>query len=226
MHKGKVALKHAWRRANGRDAQFAAMLGCRRQHLADFWRRKRHRVVGADDVALQLPGVALHARREIDGNDLRQRKPAVDFADDRGHRAFGRTTQPGAEQRIDHDGREMHVARDRGGEGTTGDPQHAEVLGRLALHVVRIAGEHYIEALRLEAGVDLPGDDEAVAAIVAFAAADHHRAATPQANQHFGGAAPRVLHQHHTGNAQFFDGPPVELANFLTAEIHGLPAKS
>src|SRR5207244_8240920 len=69
--------------------------------------------------------------------------------------------------------------------------------------------------------VEVPGADQAVPAVVALAPADHHRAATPQVNQHFRGAAAGILHQHDAGNAQLFDGPPVEVANFLTAEIHG-----
>lgn len=61
---------------------------------------------------------------------------------------------------------------------------------------------------------EVPGDHEAIAAVVAPAAGDGHRTrAGPQPGGEFGGATARIFHEDDAREAEFGDRAAVEVAN-------------
>src|SRR5262245_49599033 len=66
--------------------------------------------------------------------------------------------------------------------------------------------------------VEVPGDDEAVATVVALATADHDRPADALGQEYRGGATAGVLHEHRARDAVLLDGPAVQLTHLAAAE--------
>jgi hypothetical protein len=64
----------------------------------------------------------------------------------------------------------------------------------------------------------VPGQHHAVAAVVAFAAADADVAGDPQRFENIGATAPGIFHQHQAVHAKFFDGPLINAANLRAAQ--------
>jgi hypothetical protein len=56
---------------------------------------------------------------------------------------------------------------------------------------------------------------EAIATVVAFAAADHDSAVDAERLQNLSSATPRVFHEHRPGNAKMFDGVFVKRADLF-----------
>ncbi len=68
---------------------------------------------------------------------------------------------------------------------------------------------------------EMASDDEAVAAVVALAAADDDRAVNAERTQQFRHAAAGVLHQHDAGDAELLDGTAIEITRLLSRQDHG-----
>ena len=67
--------------------------------------------------------------------------------------------------------------------------------------------------------IEMPRDDQAIAAVVAFAAADDDFAFDPQLQHEFSGPAPGVLHEHGAWDAVLFDGLAVQFAELPAGKI-------
>ena len=65
------------------------------------------------------------------------------------------------------------------------------------------------------AEVQVSGQDEAVARIVALAAADYDWSGNAQAAQHIGHPPSGVFHEHQPGHAVLLDGPAIDLTRLL-----------
>ena len=62
----------------------------------------------------------------------------------------------------------------------------------------------------MAAEIEVPGNHESVARIIALPAADRDRPADAQPAQHVGHAPARVLHQHQPGKAELLDREPID----------------
>src|SRR5215831_8502064 len=67
----------------------------------------------------------------------------------------------------------------------------------------------------------MAGDHEAVAAVVAFAAADRDGAGDAQGQEQVRRVAAGVFHEDDAGDAEFLDGSAVDVANLVTGEVSG-----
>ena len=73
-------------------------------------------------------------------------------------------------------------------------------------------------AAGVAADFEVPGDDEAVAGVVAFAAEDDDRAVDAEPLQHIDAAAAGVLHQHQAGDAVLLDRAAIDFAALFAGE--------
>ena len=62
----------------------------------------------------------------------------------------------------------------------------------------------------MAAEIEVPGNHESVARIIASPAADRDRPADAQPAQHVGHAPARVFHQHQPGKAELLDREPID----------------
>src|SRR5437588_161041 len=68
--------------------------------------------------------------------------------------------------------------------------------------------------------VQVAGDHEAVAAVVPLAATHGDRPARTKCQQQFGGAPAGVFHEDSARHAELLDGPAVQGADLVSAEVH------
>ena len=79
--------------------------------------------------------------------------------------------------------------------------QHAKIGGRIAGQTRRVGKQKHLD--RHLPQIEVPGGDETVAAVVAFAATDHRPPAVGELAEQIRYAPARILHQHQTAQAVF-----------------------
>src|SRR5438094_298992 len=94
--------------------------------------------------------------------------------------------------------------------------QNLIVHGSLTRQLVRSAEQQ--DLYRHAMMVEMTSDHEAIAAVVALAAAEDDPAVNAQRQEQFGAAAASVLHEDHAGDAEFRDRPTIQFAHLLSAE--------
>ncbi len=218
--RGRNRVQHAVGNADAGDFHLSAERAPRQQDMRRFFAEERDRQVSADDAACSLAlahharGIAMQAARHVDGDDRRVR--FVDGPGERGVRTFQRTRKPRAEQRIDDErlrGCRLEVAD--GFRRTVPAPRH---LARVALQSLSVQGREHGDGPA--ALLQQPGDDIAVAAIVAGAAQHRRRALRRAAADRIGDRTSGVLHQRQRRHARG-DGQPVGLAHLGDGENGG-----
>src|ERR1035438_9522739 len=128
---GGVFLEQLGRAADGRDGEFAHAITVGRQGVRQFGRGEGDGAVGARAFAHRLARIAGHARREVHGDDLGQRKTVVDFANALQHEAGGGAADAGAQQGIDNQGGIACLQGDSRQNGTAAGLEHAVIgIGR------------------------------------------------------------------------------------------------
>lgn len=94
--------------------------------------------------------------------------------------------------------------------------QDGEVGGGVAAQVVRVAEEQH--AAFVAADCEMPGDDEAVARIVAFTAENRYGTGDAEEFEHVDTPSAGVFHEDDAGDAVFFDGDAIDFARLLAGQ--------
>ena len=167
---GKVArldgVEHFRRNADIGDRDASAMGASGQQQMRRLLPEKGDRLVRAYGTPHHLPAAAVDAARHIDRNDACAAR--IDRLHHRRRRAFDRTIEAGAEQRIDHDVGARESAGRRGlGRALPG----LRGFGRVTLQPIALAEQQHPH-LQAALGKE-PRRDETVASIVAWSRHHH-----------------------------------------------------
>src|SRR5690606_37462578 len=180
---------------------------------------ERDRDVSPDGRAHDPARVRVEPRRHVEREDRRTGR--IQRLDGRGERAFERPIETRAEQRVDDDVRH-EPAFSHGAEGHGGDTRIAALFPRLPRVTAQPLGRHDgLEMHGMAGGAREPGDDVAVAGIVARAA-DHGDLVRvrPPCLEHRQRRAARAAHQRIAGNAALLDRDAIESA-YLRRRVDG-----
>jgi hypothetical protein len=112
---------------------------------------------------------------------------------------------------------ERWIGEDLDGDATGGED--AMIDSSIAGQLGGIAEQ---QGANMDAGiVEMSRHDEAIAAVVALAAAEDNQAVDAERAQQFRHAAAGVLHQDDAGDAEFLDGAAIQLARLFSRQDHG-----
>ncbi len=217
---------------------------CGNLREADFHGGEGAGVVGADRVGGRLARVAVEAAGDVDGELLARLgvHPVDGGVEWRARLARG----AGAEHRVDEpvsgggvlvevESRPAEPRRTlcRSARGTYwGRPgslcdvedwkvsflKDREVGGGIAAQFAYCGEQNHVALVAADR--EMPGDDEAVAGVITFAAEDDDRAGDAEALQDIDGGAARVFHEHEAAHAVVVDRMAVERLG-LIARQHG-----
>ena len=211
-------LHHTRRDADVGDHHLAGLLLGGRQHQRQLGRAERDRHRRLDAVADQLGGIGGHAGWQVDRDD--RNAAGVEVGDHRLVKPLQGCAQPGAEHRIDHQVVRAHLGEmqlpgalvSHLDDGDPEAPEDVEVDAGVALDLGDPAHEE--DRCLDPALIQRPGDDEAIAAVVALARDDGDATFGEivverlQRGHHLPAG---VLHQHDRRDADIVDGGPIGL---------------
>ncbi len=193
---------------------------------ADFHRGECAGVIGADGVSGGLAGVAVEAAGDVDGELFAGLgvHPVDGGVEWRARFAGGAGAEHGVDEPAPRCVRaeQVHVERstarvdERSMIGTSVFCRIAKFVAASPRSSLRRAEQQH--AAIVAADFEVPGDDEAVAGVVAFAAEDDDRAVDAEPLQHVDATAAGVFHQHEAGDAVLFDGAAIDFAALVAGE--------
>jgi hypothetical protein len=175
-------------------------------------------VVRADAGPEGLAGVAIHAAREVDGED--GRTPGIDSVDDLIEGFTRWVRQAGAEHGVDNQ------RRPRGTDKAPGSGGDAKQFHRLndfevdkGIALIFIGVTEQKNGDFRAAIVKMPRDSQAVTAIVAATTQNGDGAvATSQAQGKIRRSAGGIFHKYNAGNVEVFNGSAIDLADLGSSE--------